>query len=115
LDDFLVLATKYEKFRTPFYNERYKIINNTKDEKFDGVPSFWYNVLKNSELQQEIKEHDIDSLKHLLDIKHIINEKPKGYSIEFHFSENPYFNNKVLKKSFIHGNNHNLTVYIRRR
>jgi len=59
-------------------------------------------VLKNSEIAGElIQPHDYDSLQYLEDITFIVNEDPKGYTVEFHFTDNPYFTNKVLKKHFI--------------
>jgi len=103
-DEFLELEIKYEKLRQPHLDERKKIINLTTDGKFDGIPSFWENVLKNSELAGElIQPHDYDSLKYLEDVTFTVDDSPKGFTIEFHYGENPYFKNKVLKKKFIEG------------
>jgi len=61
---------KYEKLHKPLFCKRSGIINN------GGVPMFWKNVLKNSELAGElIKPHDYDSLEYLEDISIITCEQ----------------------------------------
>jgi nucleosome assembly protein 1-like 1 len=93
---------KYEKMRTPYIQERTKIVNKkSEDGKFVGLPCFWENVIKNSELAGDlVQPHDYDSLKYLEDVTFVLNEDPKGYTLEFHFTENPYFTNTVLQKQY---------------
>ena len=47
-------------------------------------------------------EQDESALQHLLDIRitHPIGEYNNGFAIEFYFSENKYFTNKVLTKTY---------------
>ena len=73
------------------------------DDQVTGIPSFWLTTLKNVEVMEEaVKEHDEPLLDHLEDIK-IVYEDNKGldFTLEFHFSENEFFTNKVLTKSYV--------------
>lgn len=76
---------------------------NKDEEKVVGIPEFWLTVLRNSEaIAETIREHDEPVLKHLTDIRITMqNEKDKkGFTIEFEFSTNDYFNNAILTKSY---------------
>lgn len=65
------------------------------------VPDFWLAALKSTKLVYDmIMEHDEPVLKHLTDVRCRIHEQsPYGFTIEFHFSENEWFTNKVLTKT----------------
>jgi len=71
-------------------------------KKITGIPEFWLNSFKSTDLIRDmIQEYDEPVLRHLIDIKVIHHdEKPFGYTLEFHFSENEYFTNKVLTKRY---------------
>ncbi|RXG56055.1 Nucleosome assembly protein 1-like 1 [Armadillidium vulgare] len=74
----------------PIYNENVK-----------GIPGFWLTVFKNSSILEEtIHERDEPVLSHLEDIKVKLHESPTGFTLEFHFSDNEYFTNKVLTKYY---------------
>lgn len=67
-----------------------------------GIPEFWLTALKNADLFAEIiKEHDEAVLSHLTDVK-VIYQDDAGldFNIEFHFSDNEWFTNKVLVKCY---------------
>jgi hypothetical protein len=68
----------------------------------NSLPNFWFTALKSTKMISElILEHDEPVFEHLTDIRCKIHEqKPYGYTIEFHFSENEYFKNKVLTKTY---------------
>ena len=72
----------------------------TETQLSSELPNFWLEVLQRSfRFISLIKEDDIPILKHLVDIKtsaEVINT----FSLEFHFSANVYFMNKVLRKTF---------------
>jgi len=72
-------------------------------EDAKGIPHFWLGVLGNAELiQRMITERDEKLLQHLIDIK-IRNMEPvpsNGFVLEFHFSENEFMNDTVLRKSY---------------
>jgi len=56
-------------------------------------------VLKNSDAEGLIHEQDIPALKSLIDIRSV--NRDKEFDLIFHFADNPYFNNKVLTKTYI--------------
>lgn len=67
-----------------------------------GVPSFWLRAMANCpETSQAIEEHDLPILEHLEDIKLDYLPAPEeGYTLEFVFRENPFFNGTSLKKTY---------------
>ncbi|KAI8382927.1 nucleosome assembly protein-domain-containing protein [Blakeslea trispora] len=67
-----------------------------------GIPEFWLTLLKNHpQIVETITEEDEGALKHLLDIRMSYMEQP-GFKLEFEFSENDYFTNKVLSKTYFY-------------
>ncbi|KAL5503603.1 hypothetical protein EMCRGX_G010576 [Ephydatia muelleri] len=72
------------------------------DKEIKGIPGFWLTTLRNVDLMGDlIEECDEPVLEHLTDIK-VAYADTKGldFSIEYYFSENDYFTNKVLTKSY---------------
>lgn len=70
------------------------------EEKVAGIPEFWLTALKtHPQISETISEEDCEALKHLVDIRMKYLEKP-GFSLEFEFTENDFFTNKVLSKSY---------------
>ena len=69
----------------------------------NGIPSFWLTIFKNVEMMEDaVKEHDEPLLNHLEDVKVVYtDDKGLDFALEFHFSENEYFTNKVLTKSYV--------------
>jgi nucleosome assembly protein 1-like 1 len=73
------------------------------EEKAVGIPEFWLQVLRNSDVVSDlIREHDEEVLKHLIDVRiSMQNEgQQKGFTIEFEFTPNEYFTNTILTKSY---------------
>jgi len=73
------------------------------EEKTVGIPEFWLQVFKNSDVISElIKEQDEEVLKHLVDVRITMQNESesKGFTIEFEFSPNDYFSNTLLTKSY---------------
>ncbi|KAI8065590.1 hypothetical protein BC940DRAFT_303775 [Gongronella butleri] len=65
-----------------------------------GVPEFWLTSLKNHpQISDTITERDEAALQHLVDVRMQYMDKP-GFKIEFEFSENDYFTNTVLSKTY---------------
>jgi nucleosome assembly protein 1-like 1 len=111
-EELLQLQKKYEKLYSPLFEERTKLVH-------EGIPNFWKTVLLQSELKDAITERDEDSLQYLLDItaetfsikeketpetndneKLNDSQKPSGgFTLTFHFAENPYFSNKTLTQT----------------
>ncbi|XP_013790708.1 nucleosome assembly protein 1-like 1 [Limulus polyphemus] len=67
-----------------------------------GIPDFWLTTFKNVEIIAEmIQEHDEPILKNLMDVKVKLSQSnPMGFTLEFHFKPNEYFNNSVLTKEY---------------
>jgi nucleosome assembly protein 1-like 1 len=72
-----------------------------KGDDVKGIPSFWLNALKNTEITFDmIQEHDEPILEHLTDIEcHLFND-PMKFQLSFHFSPNDHFTNSVLTKEY---------------
>lgn len=71
-------------------------------EEEKGIPNFWLETLQSLRMTAElIQEPDEAILAYLTDIQcKYFDQKPYGYTLEFHFAENPYFTNKVLTKTY---------------
>ncbi|GMR49769.1 hypothetical protein PMAYCL1PPCAC_19964, partial [Pristionchus mayeri] len=66
-----------------------------------GIPEFWLQVLKSADqVGEAIQECDEPILKYLTDITSTVQVEPAGFTLFFHFAENPYFKNKVLSKQY---------------
>jgi len=102
--EFAKLEKKYEDMKIPCYKSREEIVNEVKDEKFIGLPNFWYHVIKNSEVFADIlSKRDEESLKYLINVvcTEFDDEKLEGFHLDFFYRENPYFENKSLRKTFV--------------
>ena len=74
---------------------------NAVNDDVKGIPEFWLTIFRNVSLLQEmVEDYDIPILKHLEDVKVVLNEKPMGFILKFYFSPNEYFQNSVLTKEY---------------
>jgi len=75
------------------------------DENVAGIPSFWLTIFKSCPILQEmVQENDEPLFEMLEDIKVNVSapEAPEMYfELEFHFAENDYFTDKVLRKKYL--------------
>jgi nucleosome assembly protein 1-like 1 len=120
------ITKKYQALFTPLYARRAEIINGTKDvteeevksatEKYaiegaqaanevKGIPSFWLQVLKNSEFGEDlVQPHDEEALKALENITvettHDEDGNETTVTVTFHFGPNEYFENNILTRTF---------------
>lgn len=70
------------------------------DKDIKGIPEFWLTLLKNHpHLSEIITDKDEEALRHLEDIQLSYLDQP-GFKLEFFFSENEFFNNKSLTKTY---------------
>jgi nucleosome assembly protein 1-like 1 len=99
-EEYKKIEQKYQKLLEPVFEKRSSLVNG--DSKDDGIPDFWLYALKNSDIFEELNEKDEDSLKYLTNVTStdFSGEDGEGYILEFHYRENPYFENKVLSKKF---------------
>eukprot|EP00088_Acartia_fossae_P064856 TRINITY_DN798_c0_g1_i2.p1 TRINITY_DN798_c0_g1~~TRINITY_DN798_c0_g1_i2.p1 ORF type:complete len:328 (-),score=122.75 TRINITY_DN798_c0_g1_i2:28-1011(-) len=74
------------------------------DENTKGIPKFWMYALKNANdecLMGMVEVHDEPVLEHLTDITvHLNEQQNNGFTLKFHFTENPYMSNTVLTKEY---------------
>ncbi|XP_022240989.1 nucleosome assembly protein 1-like 1 isoform X2 [Limulus polyphemus] len=85
-------------------NKKSEDKEKSKSEKDDvkGIPEFWLTTFKNVEvIGERIQDHDEPILKNLTDVKVKLSQtNPMGFTLEFHFKANEYFNNSVLTKEY---------------
>ncbi|CAM6026857.1 unnamed protein product [Sphagnum balticum] len=93
-DKVLEVEQKYNEIRRPVYNKRNDIIHN--------IPDFWLTAfLSHPVLSDLLTDEDQKVFKYLdsLDVEDFKDVK-SGYSINFIFSTNPYFEDTKLTKVF---------------
>ncbi|CAG8125956.1 unnamed protein product [Penicillium olsonii] len=79
-----------------------KEAGETEAEPMAGIPEFWLSAMKNQiSLAEMITERDEDALKHLTDIRMEYLDRP-GFRLIFEFSENEFFTNKTISKSYFY-------------
>jgi len=95
----------------PIYDKRMQIVTgqiepdqeNAPQDVSDvkGIPEFWLTSLKNLGVVAEmITEKDEEVLKHLVDIKVRMLEDNPGFTLDFVFEPNEFFENAVLSKTY---------------
>ncbi len=119
------LEAKYIKLYQPYYDRRESIVSGkyepTDDEcqwvddeneaepeakkdgdPSDGIPDFWLTAFKNCDIFADVvKEGDEELLSHLADVKVVYaDDNGLDFSIEYYFSENEWFTNKVLTMTY---------------
>ncbi|XP_065911631.1 nucleosome assembly protein 1-like 1-A [Dysidea avara] len=79
------------------------VANKENEPEPVGIPDFWLTVLQNAEMLTDmIKEHDEPLLSHLINVKATYaDQQGLDFTLEFHFTDNEYFTNKVLTKSYV--------------
>jgi len=98
------LRTEYEGKYAPLYKERSVVVKGEAGSESPGVPGFWLQAFQNNVmLAEEIQKHDEPALAYLLDVKTSsqLSGNKQGFQIAFVFSENPYFSEHVLSKTYL--------------
>lgn len=73
-----------------------------KEHQMLGVPEFWLSAMKNQiSLAEMITDRDEQALKNLVDIRMEYLDRP-GFRLIFVFSENEFFSNKTLTKTYFY-------------
>jgi len=71
------------------------------DAKEKGIPHFWPMIFHNLDMLSDMmQEHDEPLINHLVDLRYVLLKEPRGFRIEFEFTENEFFTNKVLTKEY---------------
>ncbi|KAL3425619.1 nucleosome assembly protein [Phlyctema vagabunda] len=132
-EEVLELEKKYFAKFTPLYQKRAKIINGASEpsaeeikageeddeeqevaepaekeaessEAIAGIPEFWLSAMKNQiSLAEMITDKDEAALKYLTDVQMEYLDKP-GFRLIFEFSENDFFSNKTISKTYFYQN-----------
>jgi len=77
------------------------LTNEPSKEEEKGVPSFWLTALaSNAVIGSLIAEHDVPALEALNNITVDYAEDFSAFTLNFHFNENEFFTNTVLKKKY---------------
>lgn len=121
-----LLEKKYEDLYDPLYEDRKRIVTGSREvleEEYKereesgvslaeegtpaptpkGIPDFWLNVLKRSQLEELVFETDHEALSYLTNIKaeRIIDAEAPKLVVSFEFDPNPFFTNAVLTKTVV--------------
>jgi len=93
-EEILKVEQKYNKQRQPFFQKRADLIAK--------LPSFWVLTFVNHpQVCCLINDQDEEALNFLTKVEvQEFDDIKSGYSISFHFRENPFFKNQVLTKTF---------------
>ncbi|KAL7625455.1 histone chaperone [Parahypoxylon ruwenzoriense] len=133
-EEVLQLEKKYFAKFTPLYQKRAAIVNGkeeptndqvkagedeneddgakaenaekatTDEELIKGIPEFWLSAMKNQiSLAEMITDRDEAALRYLTDIRMEYLDKP-GFRLIFEFSENEFFTNKTITKTYFYQN-----------
>ncbi|KAL1998358.1 hypothetical protein VTN02DRAFT_6348 [Thermoascus thermophilus] len=74
----------------------------TAEPVMSGIPEFWLSAMKNQiSLAEMITDRDEEALKHLIDVRMEYLDRP-GFRLIFEFSENEFFTNKILTKTYFY-------------
>lgn len=70
-----------------------------------GIPGFWLKAFQNHpRVTEYIEEQDCDALEHLQDVTVETAEDLKSFKLVFTFTENEFFTNTTLTKTFVVSN-----------
>lgn len=102
--EYLDLKHNFELKYTELNNEISKIVQGSNNEGTEkGIPDFWVNAIKNSSsIFFAVNELDEKILVHLQDVRVVYMDDKVSYKVEFVFSENDFFTNTVLSKTYLH-------------
>jgi template-activating factor I len=93
-DEILDVERKYNQLRKPILAKR--------NESISKIGNFWIRTMQNHpQLAMLIDDEEDDCLQYLSKI-HVeeAEDVKSGFKIEFHFAQNPYFENEVLVKEY---------------
>jgi nucleosome assembly protein 1-like 1 len=74
------------------------------DAEIKGIPQFWLASMQNNPMVGDaITENDEEALSYLRDVRctELDQEGQHGFTLTFHFAENPFFSNTTLTKTYL--------------
>jgi nucleosome assembly protein 1-like 1 len=120
------LEKKYEKKKSMLFDKRKLILekvakpsvlvkeNSIMCEK-KLLSNFWLEVLLSTRFSDLIETEDKLVLEHLIDVRSSIDDNNDKFTLEFYFSENKWFTNKFLTKTYYFIKQENSSCYARGR
>jgi len=122
------LERKYNKLYDPILDKRAQVVAGTyeptdeeakyerqleegaklkeakpEDASIKGIPNFWLAAMQNNPMVGDaIHDNDDEALAYLRDVRvaELTGEGQHGFTLTFHFAENPYFANSTLTKTY---------------
>ncbi|KAK7094968.1 protein SET-like [Littorina saxatilis] len=93
-EEILKVEQKYNKLRQPFFKKRSDLIAK--------IPNFWVTAFVNHpQVSALLTEDDEEALQFLTKVEvQEFDDIKSGYTINFCFDSNPYFDNEVISKEF---------------
>lgn len=93
-EEILKVEQKYNQLRKPHLEKRNEFIKS--------IPNFWVTAFVNHPQISGILEEEEEECLHFLTKLEVeeFEDIKSGYRINFHFSQNPFFENEVLTKEF---------------
>ncbi|PVD21520.1 hypothetical protein C0Q70_17318 [Pomacea canaliculata] len=93
-EEILTVEQKYNKLRQPFFKKRSDLIAK--------IPNFWVTAFVNHpQVSALLTEDDEEALQFLTKVEvQEFDDIKSGYTINFYFDSNPYFENEVISKEF---------------
>ncbi|ELU16262.1 hypothetical protein CAPTEDRAFT_153159 [Capitella teleta] len=93
-EEILKVEQKYNKLRQPYFQKRSELISK--------IPNFWVTAFVNHpQVSALLNEEDEEALQYLTKVEvQEFDDIKSGYKINFHFGDNPYFENKSISKEF---------------
>lgn len=97
--EIMAVEQKYVKLRKPYYDKRNELIKK--------VPNFWFSALCGNEplSRTVIREDEEECLQHLSNVDVQETSQEDSFSLVFTFTENSFFKNRELVKSYRRDNN----------
>ena len=80
-----------------------RFLSRNANDIIKGIPEFWFSIMKQTPpMDQIIEDHDEPILEHLIDVRCKLSEcsDQMAFTLEFEFSENNYFSNSLLTKTY---------------
>eukprot|EP01101_Sappina_pedata_P008694 TRINITY_DN4873_c0_g1_i1.p1 TRINITY_DN4873_c0_g1~~TRINITY_DN4873_c0_g1_i1.p1 ORF type:complete len:379 (+),score=229.82 TRINITY_DN4873_c0_g1_i1:41-1138(+) len=114
--EYNALIAKYQGLRQPHLEKRKSIISGalepsdaeiadadlkapvSADEK-KGIPEFWSRVFTITNFHALLGEKDLEALKKVVDVR-AITKKQDEFDFEFHFVDNEFFSNPIIRRTF---------------
>lgn len=93
-EEILKVEQKYNKLRHPYFQKRSDLIGK--------IPNFWVTAFVNHpQVSALLNEEDEEALQYLTKVEvQEFEDIKSGYKINFHFDDNPYFENSSISKEF---------------